>query len=201
MPELPATYFGLTPQGLYDRGRHRVELFCRRNNIVAPNFLCIPKKDWHVGACAFYRPCSIHICLEYCGRPCGDAPSRNWTWPGSTTDREPYGVIAHELGHHVDWISSERKGTYGGDCSTSMRENSGEKPLTSYCDNDWEWFAEMFRLFVTNHALLERVRPRTWELFSARWTPVSGNDWVKELGANVPARVVAAARKKIVRVP
>lgn len=129
---------------------------------------------------------------EVCGR--------NWNWPGSSTDREPYGVIAHEVGHCADWFRSGDeglpRGAYGGMVSRLLREESGEKPLTSYCPNDAEWFAEHFRLFVTNHALLAILRPRTHSLFMERWKPVSHDDWRVELTDAVPARIIRAILNK-----
>lgn len=149
------------------------------------------------GACAYYRSGNIFICLEACQTPCGEANSRNWTWSGSTIDREPYGVLAHELGHHCDMFVSKNKYKYSGDYGVRVMDQSGEAPLTGYCPNPAEWFAEMFRLFVTNHALLRKVRPRTWELLICRWNAVSGDDWIQELGDDVPERIIRSNRNKM----
>lgn len=43
-------------------------------------------------------------------------------------------------------------------------EESGELPITSYAPNPAEWFAEIFRLFVTNHGLLKQLRPKTYNI-------------------------------------
>ncbi len=162
----------------------------------------VPRAEWVVSACAFYRPeghphAGIRVCLERCARPAREGDARNWNWPGSTTGREPFGVICHELGHHLDWTGSEVRGRYFGDLSSRVRAASGEPPLTSYCPDDAEWFAEMARLFVANHALLMIVRPRTWELLLERWAPVSGDDWEAELGDGVPPRVLTTLHRKI----
>lgn len=55
-------------------------------------------------------------------------------------------MIAHELGHHADWVRSDQKGRYFGGFSIATRKRCAEAPITSYCPNDAEWFAEMFRL-------------------------------------------------------
>ena len=104
MPRIPIL---LDKQALAERGEQRMLAFCKANGIPAPAVTVTPKSKWRVGACAYYRPDTeqmrkwtkpgINICLEECQWPCGETVSRNWTWPGSTTDREPYGVIAHEL--------------------------------------------------------------------------------------------------------
>ena len=57
---------------------------------------------------------------------------------------------------------SLKKFSYFGDYSLKLRRESGERQITSYCPNDAEWFAEIMRLFITNHALLYTIRPKTW---------------------------------------
>lgn len=176
--------------------KSRLLEFCLLNSLPLPPIVLIEKSDWHFSVCAYYRPkTGINICLEKCQQPCGEAESRNWTWPGSTTDRSPYGVVAHELGHHADWTASNKKGAYYGDYSINLRGLSGEKPITSYCENDAEWFAEIFRLFVTNPDLLSKTRPKTYNLLLNRWVPVKG-EWLDVLGTNVPKRVIRTLNNK-----
>lgn len=170
--------------------------FCKVNNVPVPEVIVVPKEDWEFDCCAYYRPTYIKICLSMCARPATERMVRNWNWPGSTTDREPFGVIAHELGHHCDVLLSTEKGRYYGNYSASVYMMSGEKPLTSYAPNSAEWFAEMFRLFVTNHSLLKKIRPATHSLLIQHWKPVSSDDWVVELGGNVPRRILANLWKK-----
>ena len=183
-------------QSLLNIGRKRIADFCNANSFSVPEVIVVPKSDWSYGVCAYYRPSYIKICPELCQSPCSENKSRNWTWPGSTTDREPYGVLAHELGHHVDWTVSERKGDYYGDFSIATRSKSGEKKISGYCPNDAEWFAEMFRVFVTNPDLLKHLRPITYGLFAEKWKPVTTNSWADELGGNVPDRVLRALGNK-----
>lgn len=175
-------------------GADRLVEFCEANRIPKPDVIVLPDRLWSLGgiACAYYRPTVIKMCLSQCGRPCSPPNSRNWTWPGSTIDREPYGVVAHELGHHVDLVksSAESRGKYWGDFSKAVRKASGEKRLTNYCPDSSEWFAEMFRLFVTNADLLRRVRPKTYAILRSYFKPVSYPDWLVELGDNVPQRVI-----------
>lgn len=215
MPVLlrPKTWVNLSPFQLEQWGRRRALAFCKLNGIECPSINVVPRKDWHVAACAYYRPDTeanrkwmsklagqgpgINICLERCARLATEEDYRNWNWPGSTADREPLGVIAHELGHHCDWLRSGKKGTYFGDNSVEMREESGEEPLTSYCPDDAEWFAEMFRLFVTNPTLLREIRPRTFEIFSEVWKTFPGDDWRTNLGEGVPMRVERSLENKV----
>lgn len=185
---------------LYSRGLERMEEFCRVNDLPVPPASTVPKADWHFDVCAYYRPPpeGIKICLPHCGVPAGHEMSRRWSWPGSTVDRTPYGVVCHELGHHADWFLSEEKMAYFGDYGLTLCGVSGDPSISTYGEsNGWEWFAEMMRLFISNHALLMHLRPRTWEMLLDDWTPVSGDDWVGELGEGVPDRVVTALERKI----
>ena len=193
----------------------RLRRFCEANGVPVPCVNVVKDNNWYFDACAYYRPdteqerkwlgrgmgrkgygVGINICLERCQVPCPETPCRNWTWPGGVIDREPYGVIAHELAHHLDWLASETKGRYFGSYSRDLRRHSGEAPLTGYCPDDAEWFAEMGRLFVTNHSLLRQLRPRTYALIMLRWKPVSPDDWRVQLGRNVPSRVVRSLYNK-----
>lgn len=193
----------MTQAELLQRGIDRMRLFLQANpSIPDQPVTVVPQAEWPFEHCAYWRPPpeGIHICLENCARPAPIERCRLWSWPGNATDREPYGVIAHELGHAADWHRSGDeglpRGAYGGMISRIIREESRETPLTSYCPNDAEWFAEMFRLFVTNHALLRYLKPRTHAILMERWTPVSGEDWRIELGADVPPRIIQAAENK-----
>jgi hypothetical protein len=194
---------------LTEFGTKWMERFCLDNDIPIPDVVVVPKEKWHVSACAYYRPITglegdgcfpipkgIVICPDKCGFPCGIEPSRNWTWPGSTTDREPFGVIAHELGHHCDWHAGKEKGTYWSDYGACVKTMSGEKPISGYCPNPAEWFAEMFRVFVTNPALLRAVRPVTYAILLQRWRPIGPKNWKKALGRNVPPRIVKVLQNK-----
>lgn len=87
-------------------------------------------------------------------------------------------------------------GNYSSKYSEIVMNESGEKPLTSYCPNPAEWFAEMFRLFMTNAKLLECVRPKTFRLFTDNWAFVSHPDWKEELGPDCPRRILKALANK-----
>lgn len=176
-----------------------VKTFCEANGLDNPTVRVYNSAQWRFDStCAYYRPVGIHIALHRCAHP-GTA-GRAWSWPGYVIDRTPHGVMAHELGHHVDHVLSGQKGSYGGDFSVKLRAKTGEPKLTNYCPNDWEWFAEIFRLFVTNPDLLARVRPRTFREIEAVLKPVEERPWESVL-ADAPDRTVEMARRKIAEVP
>jgi hypothetical protein len=188
---------------LFDRGVRLAQDFCRLNGVEMPK-LTRAIGVWPYAACAYYRPTTgIHIAVSKCAGIGMGGPA--WSFPGYTVDRTPYGVIAHELGHHCDATRCDRHapGKYWSDYSLSVLTASREAPLTGYLGTGdagaeaAEWFAEMFRLFVTNPDLLRAIRPATHaRLIADGWRPVFSDGWEARL-ADAPARTIAQARKKV----
>lgn len=184
-------------QLLFDAGRERIALWCKLNSIDPPSIQHDPIAA-RLGTCAFYRgrptpTISIHVpaCAAIgTAGPC-------WSYPGYFVDRTPYGVLAHELGHHVDFLNAKKtRGAYFSDFSVSLRAASGEPKLTNYCENDGEWFAEMFRLFVTNPDLLRIMRPHTFKELHARFALVEDLPW-KQVLYYAPGRNIARIYKLV----
>jgi hypothetical protein len=180
---------------LYDKGVARAKLFCKENGLVMPEMRRYYKEEWLFDhTCAYYRPTYIAICVEKCANP--GYGHRAWSWPGYIVDRTPFGVVQHELGHHMDIVLSDLKEGYQGLYSRQLRNETGESPITTYTPNDAEWFAEIFRLFVTNADLLAKFRPKTYAKLAGRFKAVSAQNWEDEL-KDAPERTVRAARNKI----
>jgi hypothetical protein len=169
--------------------------FCAANRLRKPGVELYDQTNWRFpSTCAYYRPVAIHIAPHRCAHI--GRSGRAWSFPGYVIDRTPHGVVQHELGHHADHTRSAVKGAYGGDFSSAVRKAAGEPKLTNYCPNDWEWFAEMFRLFVTNSDLLRAVRPRTHAaLVDAGFRPVVDRPW-REVLAAAPDRTIEMAARK-----
>lgn len=176
------------------RGKELMARFCAANSLPLPDVAEADGERWPFGVCAYYRADVVTISVKHCAA-IGTA-GMQWSFPGHSVDRTPYGVLQHELGHHVDVISSTRRDRYRGDYSIAMRERVGEQPLTSYCPDDGEWFAEMFRLFVTNPDLLAKLRPRTHAALAEKFRPVFKDTWRERL-AGAPDRTIAAIEKKL----
>lgn len=156
---------------LLGRGIDCVERFCAANGLTVPRVV-ETTEPVQFGVCAYYRDGHIFIWPNACALP--GRQGRQWSWPGHTIDRTPFGVVAHELGHHVDRAHGARPGAHG---YWRWRGEASEKPISGYCPNDNEWFAEMFRLFVTNPDLLRVVRPLTFQRMRGTWTPVETRPW------------------------
>jgi len=175
-------------RALFVAGKEHIARWCAANGVVCPSVVeCEDPENF--GTCAYYRDSVIYISVRKCagyGRA-----GRQWSWPGYVVDRTPYGVLAHELGHHVD----RQHGAAGGVMSHLWRPLDAA-PLTSYCPNDNEWFAELFRLFVTNPDLFKRVRPKIADLFFAEWPAIVEMRAWPEL---LPPRHIGAATNRIAR--
>lgn len=196
-------------------GVDRIMRFCNVNGLSVPSVcrMLPSNRYYNVGSCAFYRPAlGIHIAVERCATAVG--VGRAWSWPGYVIDRTPYGVLAHELGHHVDHLRSRpAKNPHDVESlfSWDIQNVSGEKPLTGYLGHyepnrpahaTMEWFAENFRLFVTNPDLCQRLRPKFYQaLITADIRPVGSEHWKTVLiQHNAPQRIIDQAQKKIMDV-
>ena len=173
---------------LFDSGVARLRAWCAVNDVPEP---CVVESEEPrlYETCAYYRDDAITICVGACAK-IGTA-GRSWSYPGYVVDRTPFGVLAHELGHHVDKAHGSRPGRL----SPDWRRETGESPITGYASNDNEWFAEMFRLFVTNPDLLRILRPRFYALASSRWTDAEKRPWMEVLDG--ASRQQNAAQNKI----
>lgn len=184
----------MTRDELYAQGRQLVLAFVTHNRLPPVSVVTHTQKDWRFGVCAYYRQDVINISVKDCALP--GYGGRAWSWPGYVVDRTPYGVQAHELGHHIDLHKSGQKGSYFGDFSVKLRETTGEKPITTYAPNDAEWFAEIARLYTTNPDLLRLIRPRTHKELRKLFEPVYTDSWKQRL-AGAPERTLKAAANKI----
>ncbi len=135
-------------------GQARVEVFLSKNGLPKPKELNFVENRGMCGLCTFpedRRNRDDHPVILV--QPSGCAkPSRGygmkWSFPGYVTDRTPVGVVAHEIGHHIDYET--------GFPSRSM-PRSGK--VSSYEPNHLEAWAETMRLFILNPDLLRTISP------------------------------------------
>lgn len=154
---------------LYSAGVSLIQNFLITNKFN-PIKVTQKKIDKRIHACAYYRDSEITIDIARCSHI--GTGGRSWSYPGYVVDRTPYGVLAHELGHHMDRLMGYH--------SSLIRSQTGEAAISGYSPNDAEWYAEMFRLFITNPHLLERLRPKTHHFFT-KWYPVETRPWYEVL--------------------
>lgn len=169
---------------LFIAGESLMNDFCSINDIEPPQ---IHERDFPFGTCAYYRKNNIYITVSKCAHIGRGGPA--WSYPGYIIDRTPYGVLQHELGHHVEELNP---------CiaETMWNESKCEQKITNYCPNISEWFAEHFRLFVTNPHLHKLFRPKTHRLLSKLFTYIEDKSWQEVLN-NAPERTITMTKKKI----
>lgn len=177
---------------LFELGKQHIASWCALNGVEMPRIVTHVGRPTF-GTCAYYRDNQIDIWVDSCAAI--GLVGRQWSYPGYVVDRTPYGVLAHELGHHSD----KQSGARGGYRSHVWRPLDA-KPLTGYCpdNDDNEWYAELFRLFVTNPDLFQAIRPKIEDLFFKEWPQrAESRPWGDILSAS--PRHVAAAKNKILK--
>lgn len=198
-----------TKEELFLAGIVLTKTFCTENSIPAPDIkrLTVEDRAYHLATCGYYRPYTISIMVEKCA--CRGLGGASWSCPGYAVDRTPYGVLQHELGHHVDTIRTGEVTTHDLMDKLFSRQiflQSKEEPLTKYLGTDkraatffMEWFAENFRLYVTNPDLSLKLRPKFYmAVFCAGIYPVVQGGWEEVLKRNnAPVRNIEQVRKKI----
>ncbi len=182
---------------LLDLGIDLVNKFCQINGFDKPkiNLYWNARYD-RSKPCGWYssKTNDITIMPNRCARP-----NPQWSWPSFTSDRTPYGVVAHEFGHYVeDNLSVDIMGIRS--LVSYCHKYSDEPPITSYAPNNDEWFAEMFKLFLTNPDLLRLIRPKTYNIFVGKFKlkPAVTTNYVDTLNKfSAPQKVFARADNKI----
>lgn len=208
----------MNKQELFNQGVLLTNKFCTTNSIPKPNIYEVTPDSifYNLDSCAFYRKKNIqhkslgdnnlpeNYCIAIMINKCASigTAGRLWSYPGYVVDRTPYGVLQHELGHHVDLgLEYKREPEY--QLSVEFYKKSLEEPLTGYCPGikgkgQWcsEWFAEIFRLFVTNPHLLSKLRPKAYELLFNKYKIVEERSFDKVL-ESAPQRTIDQTYKKI----
>lgn len=156
-----------TKEELVDIAIKEMEMFCKHHGLIIPDVVFVEKDHRTApskfGVCAYYRKNIITIELKACARI--GLGGREWSFPHYRIDRTPYGVIAHELGHHVDLSSLTN------DQRKEFEEAIiGSNKITNYEPNIRESFAETFRLYFTNPNLLEVWSPSRYKFMKKYWT-------------------------------
>jgi hypothetical protein len=149
----------LLPQDvLYTLGVTISTAFLERNVLRVPEFIArtliterAPSGSYGCGV--YLHRCSRVVVNPYaCAKPAHGTP-RKWSFPGYTPDRTPVGVVAHEVGHHVDEVFSHPS------AGMKWREAAKGAKVSSYEPDLAEAFAESVRLFITNPAMLHAIAP------------------------------------------
>jgi hypothetical protein len=152
---------------LVEHGHTLATAFLVANGIKPPKFdfgstLAIITVSRSGGSCGLYsherdyrgrRRMIVSVVPSLCAKP-APGVALAWSFPTYKTDRTPVGVVAHEIGHHVDFMLGVME--HGG--RADWRAMSRDR-VSSYEPCPEEAFAETMRLFILNPHLLEAVAP------------------------------------------
>lgn len=107
-----------------------------------------------------------------------DRPAyRSWSYPCWKTDRTAVGVVAHEVGHHIERVLQQSgvltPETHGPEWRRVMKGKrvSGYEPVPS------EAWAETLRLFILNPYLLKFAIPRRYKFVRQFLKPSEQRTW------------------------
>lgn len=122
---------------------------------------------------------------------------RGYSWPGSVSDCTFRGVYLHEVGHVFHCALGAREEAV----LTGLRALGGPK-VTGYEPNNMETFAETFRLFAGNPALLEAGRPWRYDFLleaGIKFPESSPRNWDEGLLGTPPQRFLDQCERWIDR--
>jgi hypothetical protein len=151
---------------LLEEGLLQIMEFAKVNSLPAPTVNMVDEEvaDDISFRCGCYIVSSnqILICIKRCAN-IGTGTGFSQSSPASKIDRTPFGVLAHEMGHHVHSLFLTSK--YFKDkhlMASSLKHtfmNTKKEKISGYEPNYRESFAESMRLFISNPDLLKRACP------------------------------------------
>lgn len=157
---------GLSNQELALVGRELAENFCIHNGIKVPEISIRP--NFGQKYCGRYEGNAvITIYPQNCAKIAFEPGNRKWSYPGYKVDREPIGVVAHELGHYID----DKLKLYRGFPKYI-------EAITSYEPDVYESVAESMKVFITNPDLLRIIAPNRYAfILSKGLKPLITDAW------------------------
>ncbi len=112
---------------------------------------------------------------------------RVWSYPGHKTDRTCFGILMHELAHHV----CGHKKLAANEWRALVTQT---RPVTSYEPNPNEAWAETVRIYISNPNLLRLARPRRFE-YVAQYLPLLHVASWKDVLRKAPDFIIESASK------
>lgn len=173
---------------LAEIGIKYVKEFCDLNKISYPKFV-IDKNTFQEDCCGGYGNKTIYVYIKACSNEF-DIPGYGWSHRHYFVDREPCGVIAHEFGHYIHDIMTNKE----------LVLPSENVLITNYeIVNHHERFAETFKLFLLNPNLLKEFAPQRYKVLieKLKLKPIFTETWMELMEKNNmhPKHIKAAQNK------
>jgi hypothetical protein len=152
---------------LYRRGVTLAQRFLQANDLPEPDYVNTTILD----STGLYDPHMgpwgrVYVNVRACAKPVMKPHHMCWSWPGYKTDRTPVGVVAHETGHHVEFILGARRKQFKLSWWREILVRAKKERITSYEPNSAEAFAETMRVFILNPRLLEGHAPNRYRFLT-----------------------------------
>ena len=143
---------------LLQKGIKLSRIFCEENGLKVPEYKMLDESRRKIdGYCGLYTKNTVHVSVKRSAFMAPMAFCRQWSFPGYRIDRTPYGVVAHETGHHVDACLG----------IPSRRFPKTKKQVSNYEPSKSEAFAESLKIFITNPTLLQAGIPERYNFIIA----------------------------------
>ena len=149
----------MTKDELAERSVKHIQNFLQMNNLPVPEFVMSEypdaKNKFQKTGHYSRKEGKVYLNAANTRNPVMKPGGMQWSYPGYKVDKTPLGVLAHEIGHHIDH-------------TIKFDENSfpykGEK-VTGYEPTVHEAIAESLRLFMLNPDLLHTIAPKRYQFF------------------------------------
>ncbi|MCK4787509.1 MAG: hypothetical protein KAV87_27370, partial [Desulfobacteraceae bacterium] len=200
-PTRKSDYKVLSKKQVYDEGLLCVKGFLHDNGLTLPIFslelpiqFCTNKHQMT----GLYLPTkrTVYVNLKKTASIGYGGPA--WSFPSYKIDKTPFGVVCHEVGHHVDLLLNCPSRSKKWLELHELEKVSGYELIPS------ESFAESMRLFITNPDLLRAGCPGRYKHITdgLGLRPIAMGNWIDVLEAKrCPSRQIEQAKKWVKEQP
>lgn len=149
----------MTKDELAEKSVKHIQDFLQKNGLPVPEFVMheYPDAKNKFQKTGHYsrKEGKVYLNAANTRNPVMKPGGMQWSYPGYKVDKTPLGVLAHEIGHHIDHTKQ---------FDTDSFPYKGEK-VTGYEPTVHEAIAESLRLFMFNPDLLHTIAPKRYQYF------------------------------------
>ena len=149
----------MTKDELAERSVKHIQNFLQMNNLPVPEFVMSEypdaKNKFQKTGHYSRKEGKVYLNAANTRNPVMKPGGMQWSYPGYKVDKTPLGVLAHEIGHHIDHTMKFDENAF---------PYKGEK-VTGYEPTVHEAIAESLRLFMLNPDLLHTIAPKRYQYF------------------------------------